>query len=109
VFSVLQCVAVCYSVQCVAVCCSVLKSVAVCYSVLQCFAVRCSSFCIKYRALFDGMEYRVLKYRSPCAVVCCSGVQCVAALFAKNHVHSLLFLSFVLSWVVKPQLIACNI
>jgi len=41
--SVLQCVAGCCSVlQCVAVCCSVLQCVAVCCSVLQCVAVCCS-------------------------------------------------------------------
>ena len=35
-------VAVCCSVQCVAVCCSVLQCVAVCCSALQCVAVCCS-------------------------------------------------------------------
>jgi len=57
--SVLQCAAVCCSVlQCAAVCCSVLQCVVVCCNVLQCAAMCCS----------------VLQR----AAVCCSVLQCVA-------------------------------
>jgi len=71
--SVLQRVAVCYSVlQCdkarllqdyvlVAECCSVLRCVAVCCSVLRCVAVCCSG-----------------AVRCKCAAVCCSVLQCAA-------------------------------
>ena len=40
--SVLQCVAVCCDVRCVAVCYSMLQSLTVCCGVLQCVAVCCS-------------------------------------------------------------------
>jgi len=65
--SVLQCVAVYYSVlQCIPVCCSVLQCVAVYYSVLQCITVRRSVFqCV---AVYSS----VLQ----CITVCCSVLQC---------------------------------
>jgi len=53
--SVLQCFAVCCSVlQCVTVYCSVLQCVAVCCSVLQCVPVRCSAL------QSDTVRYSVL-------------------------------------------------
>ena len=84
-YSVLQCVAVCLTDQCVVlasfitsgcsvlrshtllhqcvvVCCSVLQCVAVCYSALQCVAVCCN----------------VLQ----CVTACCSVLQCAAACVA---------------------------
>ena len=66
--SVLQCLAVCCSVlQSVAVCCRVLQSVAECCRVLQCVAVCCS----------------VLQ----CVAVCCSVLQCVAFYLACAYQH----------------------
>ena len=56
-----------YTLQCVAVCCSVLQCVAVCCSVLQCVAVCC------------GIRDLVCCSALQCVTVCCRVLQCVAA------------------------------
>ena len=63
-----------YSVQCVAVCCSMLQCVAVCCSVLQYVAVRCSPIYFFEPTFADTAPLRLQGNAS----VCCSELQCVA-------------------------------
>jgi len=87
-------VAVCCSVQCVAVCCSVLQCAAVCCSVLQCAAECCSVLCVAVcRSILQFTTHltttrvrRLLPQRSPVnggsvlqhVAVCCSVLHYVA-------------------------------
>jgi len=76
--SVLQCIAVCWSVcgsvlQCVTVCCSVLQCVAVCCRVWQCVSV-CCSVLLSLSRVFQTLPVWMLQF----VAVCCSVLQCGA-------------------------------
>jgi len=63
-----------YMLQCVAVCCSVLQSVAVCRIMWRCIAVCCSVLQLLYETALRELYIYMLQ----CVAVCCNALQCVA-------------------------------